>query len=610
MLASRLQLPQINFSSFGKLTFALKEVFLLLWKIDRKLFVRLMLLNVFEGTLVFPTIYLEKKILDGIVTNIGNPFWQSAVMAIGVLVGARFVLFVMGDWVRRLVGLYNYLYSWKFSSKMDIILGNKFTSLDLATIEDPIFKDRFHKVERESGRRAWGLAGSFYQIPNNVFGILSAMAILVFFQPLVVVVLVGFVIPSLLVETRMSKLDYQLETKNSTKNRLWGWISYYLVRPRGYMEIRLLKLRRFFSERLEKIQDAMYEDRKTLRFKRNANTFAVIIPQQVFSSILTVYFAALVILGRLSVGTAQAYIRALDSFRTNLMGLVRSVVEIFESYLYITDLIWFMGLSPDIDESKGVGYPKKLDRGIEFDHVWFRYTPKSPWILKDINFKVDPTENLAIVGYNGAGKTTLIKLLCRFYDPQRGRVLIDGKDIKAYKRDEVWDGLSVLFQEFETYPFTARESIGYGDIEKVNDLGLIRNYARKTGIDDFIMDLPKKYENPVSTEFEEGVAPSFGQMQRLAISRSLMKKSNVLILDEPTSNVDPQAEEKIFNEVLTLGKEKILIFISHRFSTVRRADKIISLDKGSVSEMGSHETLMKKKGKYWKLFNLQAKSYS
>lgn len=242
--------------------------------------------------------------------------------------------------------------------------------------------------------------------------------------------------------------------------------------------------------------------------------------------------------------------------------------------------------------------------------MWFKYRDGQPWVLKDINLVIKPRENIAVVGLNGSGKSTLIKLLARFYDPQKGEILVDRKNLQTYNLHSWRKNLSVLFQEFESYPFSAMESIGYGDVERLGSLEEIKNAAEKTGMHEFIENLPLKYKNPLDPVFEKGVRPSAGQAQRIGISRMLFRKnSNVVIMDEPTSSVDPEAEEKIFKELIRVTKNKILIFVTQRFSTVRLADRIMVVDKGKVTEEGTHDSLMKLDKKYAKLFTLQAKAY-
>ncbi|MBM3209329.1 ABC transporter ATP-binding protein, partial [Candidatus Shapirobacteria bacterium] len=310
----------------------------------------------------------------------------------------------------------------------------------------------------------------------------------------------------------------------------------------------------------------------------------------------------------ITVGSFQMYLQAIYSFQGSLTGLVSEFLDLYENFLFVTDLIWFINTEPKITSGKKK-FPDRVRRGLEFRDVWFRYKPDQPWILKGINLQLAARENLAIVGENGAGKTTLIKLLCRFYDPQKGEILVDGINLKEFDRSSLWKNLTVLFQNFEGFPFTARESIGYGRVENVEDIALVTQSAKQSTIHEFIAGLPLRYENPLTTDFEKGVEPSGGQWQRIGLARVLFRRAQVVILDEPTSNVDPKSEEEIFEKIMELTAKKNLILISHRFSTVRRANKICVIDKGQITEMGTHEELIKKRKLYAELFNLQAKAY-
>jgi len=265
----------------------------------------------------------------------------------------------------------------------------------------------------------------------------------------------------------------------------------------------------------------------------------------------------------------------------------------------------------DLDEevTKGKNIVTPLKTGVEFKDVWFKYPTSTSWILKGVTFKVDTTDNIAIVGKNGAGKTTIIKLLCGFYHPQKGEIKVNNTNISQYSPFSYRQRISALFQDFAQYPFSAKENIGYGDIGRMNNKEEIKKAAKLVGIDDFIEALPKKYDNALDNEFEGGIEPSKGQWQRLALARALFRQAEIFILDEPTSNVDPQAEEEIFEKIITLAKDKIVFLVSHRFSTVRKADRILVLEKGKIQEQGSHQELIVKDGTYAKLFNLQAKAY-
>lgn len=264
---------------------------------------------------------------------------------------------------------------------------------------------------------------------------------------------------------------------------------------------------------------------------------------------------------------------------------------------------------PEEDQKDGNIIPTEIGEGIEFRDVWFKYDHSPNWVLKGVSFRVDPKDNIAIVGENGAGKTTLIKLICRFYDPQRGEILLNGQNVKNFNVKDYRHHLSALFQDFAQYPFSAEDNIRFGDIDRKKTKVGIKKVAKLTGITDFIDSLPLGFKNPLDKEFAGGVEPSKGLWQRVALARILYRNAHILILDEPTSNVDPESEEQIFADVLKVAQDKIVLLVSHRFSTVRKADKILVLEKGSAVEYGSHQELIKLNGRYKQLFSLQAQSY-
>src|SRR3989344_5752537 len=380
-----------------------------------------------------------------------------------------------------------------------------------------------------------------------------------------------------------------VDTRQFYENKIFGNID-YLAR-------KLLKVQK-------EIIDFQYQRRKK---RATARTFAGI-PGYILSMVLNIYFFALALVGRVTLGTAQLLYQGTNTLAMGFTTLLNDAVNIYENYLFVSDLTWFLELKAEL-----VGGQKQpslnFSKGIEFKDVWFKYPNAKTWVLKGVSFEIGPKENLALVGENGAGKTTMIKLLSGFYKPNKGEVLVNGVNIFDYDQAKYRQLLGVLFQDFSWYPFTARESIGIGSVDKIKRREEIKKYAKLTGVDEFIESLPLKYENPLSKEFEKGVEPSKGQWQRIALSRILFRDSKILVLDEPTSNVDPQAEQKIFDKIIDLSRGKILVLISHRFSTVRRADRILLVDYGKIKEQGNHEELMKLDGEYAHLFNLQARGY-
>mgnify|MGYP001584073261 CR=1 FL=1 len=300
--------------------------------------------------------------------------------------------------------------------------------------------------------------------------------------------------------------------------------------------------------------------------------------------------------------------QATNTFSNGIGSLINNFGEIQQNHLFIEDLFWFLDQKSMFSDT-GLNPKSKFKKGIEFKNVWFKYPNSSDWVLKNVSFSINYSENIALIGKNGVGKTTLIKLLCGFYKPEKGTISVDGIDIFSYKHSSYLEHLAVLFQDFNEYAFSARESIGFGDVADINNLTKIKFSADQSEIHSWITGLSRGYDTPLNKEFDGGIEPSKGQWQRIALARTVFRDSQIVILDEPTSNVDAEAEEKIFNKLIRLTHDRILILISHRFSTVRKADKILVLADGIITESGTHEELMKQKGEYAHLFALQAKSY-
>lgn len=610
MVFKKIPSPLVTFNRFGQIIFVFKEVTKIAFKINPKILISVFVLNALWGLSSVPAFYLEKLVLDNLASGIGSPNLQSLIYPIGFLVFLRLLLELARNVVSNIVQFLRGTLSRLFSSELEVIMGKKIANLDIATIEDPDFKNRFNKVEREAGERAWAIMWPLSNILNYLVGFTSALVVLFFLHPAVAVGVFLVSIPAFVVDSRMIRLEYELDTKLSPLYRVWGWLSYYLVRNRNFLEMKILNLSNYLANKLKDIQKSViyqhFESKKTRELYRFISYF----PLTLFEFGASIWLIGLVLVKRITIGSFEFYIRTLRSAQSNLSAIVSSFLEIYENYIYVNDLIWFLNLSPKINlKAKG----EKLNYSsttIEFKSVWFRYREDQPWILKDLNFRIERGDRIAIIGENGAGKSTLIKLLARFYDPQKGDVYVNGINLKELDLRDWWKHLAILFQKFETYPFTVRESIGYGDVKRVEKLFEIKEAALKTGIDSYIEELPLRYENPLAPEFDKGVDPSIGEWQRIGISRMLFRNNaKVLIMDEPTSNVDPEAEENIFKELMKITRNKILIFVTQRFSTVRIADKIFVLHKGKIVEEGTHNELMKLNGKYARLYNLQAKGY-
>jgi len=484
----------------------------------------------------------------------------------------------------------------------------KINRLAVKDAENPEIRDLYKKVFDQSGRRAWGMITPISYLPFVFFSVISASVPIILYSPWFVLPAIILALPEMVVGARYSRKEYELSNKQSPLWRVWSAYEDLIGKGRYIYENKILVNTDILLNQVRVLVRQVFGELYEVKSKFAKQRFVISIPLRVINTGIRAWFYVQAILGKITLGTAQMQYTAVSQLVGNLSTMGRQMNEIYENYLYVVDYQKFIS-TPEESLGEGLIPGRPFTTGIEFKDVWFKYPQNNGWTLRGVNFKVNVKDNIAIVGKNGAGKTTIIKLLCKYYVPQRGEIIINGKNISEYSSGDYRMLLSALFQDFAQYPFSAKENIGYGDINKIDDLEEIKKAARLVGIDEFIEGLPKKYDNPLDNEFEGGIEPSKGQWQRLALARALFRKAEIFVLDEPTSNVDPQAEEEIFDKIITLAKEKIVFLVSHRFSTVRKADKILVLEKGKILEYGSHEELMKKKGKYAKLFELQAKAY-
>jgi ABC-type multidrug transport system fused ATPase/permease subunit len=594
-------------SKLGKTWFTFFSVIKLLWKIEPRILFMALVGFTLLGIIFAPLSYLNKLIIDSIVANINNSQTGNIINVLVILILTRVLLEIFRETIQQFTSYWRYYLYGIFDAHFIYLITEKRSQLDSQTIEDPEFKDRYNKLERTVSTRTWDLMYVFLTLPMNLSGLLAAMIILISFKPILILFILILVVPQFLIERGYIKKIYEVENVVSRKNRILNTYLSPFSSPRSYMEAKILNIAPYFLAKIAGLKKEIYEMESDAYFRRKIVAYLFSLPQNFFYFGLEVYLVIETLFQRLTVGSLQFYVSATSSFRYSLSAFFQSINELYEHYTYVKEIIWLMELKPNI-VSGNISFPEKVQT-IEFKNVWFKYKEDQDWTLRGINLLINEEEDIAIVGENGAGKSTLIKLLCRFYDPQKGEILINGINLKEIKRNSLWKHLGVLFQMFETFPLKASTSIGYGDIKNLENKEKIIEAAKKSSIHEYVESLPLGYENPLQADFEKGTDPSVGQWQRIGLARVFMRNPSIMILDEPTSNVDPKSEEEIFQKVLEEGKKKNLILISHRFSTVRKANKIAVMDRGKIVEYGTHEELMKKNGMYAELFNLQAKSY-
>jgi ATP-binding cassette subfamily B protein len=375
-------------------------------------------------------------------------------------------------------------------------------------------------------------------------------------------------------------------------------------------EVKLFTLGDFFIDRFSKLFQRYYAENRGLVIRRYLAGAAWSMLTVLTSGLTFFYVAFRTLGGSISVGGLTLYVQAADGV-SNAFGQVLSGLQtMYEHQLYLKTLFELLDFQPAVRAPEDpLPIRRPMQEGIEFRDVTYAYEGKDEPALKNVSFKIQKGETVAIVGHNGAGKTTLVKLVARLYDPQGGQVLIDGHDVREYDPDELRNEFGVLFQDYVSYQFSARENIGVGRVERLDDTAAIAAAATKSGAAEVIEALPEGYDTMLGKWFDGGVNLSGGEWQKVALGRAFMREAQILILDEPSAALDAKAEYELFSRLQELAHGRTAIFISHRFSTVRRADRILVFEQGSLIESGTHEELLALGGRYAELFNLQAASY-
>jgi ATP-binding cassette subfamily B protein len=446
----------------------------------------------------------------------------------------------------------------------------------------------------------------FLQVLTTAF--LSAT--ILWFSPWLLLLLVGCLVPAFLGESHFAFLNYAKNFRQTPAKRQLDYLRQVGGSKEAAKELKLFGLSRFFSDRFTTISNAILDENLALSRKRLAAVS--------FLSILSScgYYGAYVwaifytVTGHLTVKELVTLTGAILAAQSNISQVFSTLSSIADQALFLTDLLAFFEMKPEVtSKPNALPAPRPIVRGFEFRKVSFHYPGVDRLILDNLNFHLEPGERIALIGQNGQGKTTIVKLLTRLYDPSAGQVFLDGVDLRDYNIEDLNREIGVIFQDFMRYEMTARENIGVGHIESLDDLPAIREAAYKSLADGVVAKLGGGYEQMLGRRFEGGVDLSGGEWQKMALARAYLRDAQVLVLDEPTAALDARAEFEVFERFNELTEGKMALFISHRFSTVRMAERIIVLENGSIAEEGNHSQLLALGGRYAEMFELQASSY-
>jgi ATP-binding cassette, subfamily B, bacterial len=567
-------------------------------------------LTVLQGLVPLAALYLVKLIVDAVTEGLRSPDRGAAFKHTLVLIALAGGVAVFQVLVRSLEGLVSQAQSQITTDFVTDILHSKSVEVDLGYYEDPSYYDSLHRAQQEAPYRPTRIVSGLAQLGQGAISFLAMAGLLVTFHWAVAVVLFAAAIPGVLVKLRYSGQIFAWQRERTrTERRIWYY--HWMLTDGGHAkEIRLFGLGRLFRERYQELRRALRED--TLRFFRR-RARADLLAQAAASTMVYGTYGAIaygVLYGDLSLGQFVMYFQAFQRGLGALQELLGSLAGLYEDNLFLTNFTEFMDLKPSVREPETpTPLPEPARGAVRFDGVTFQYPSQERPALKDLHFEIRPGEVAAFVGENGSGKTTLIKLLCRLYDPVEGAISVDGVDVRAVRTERLRRNISVIFQDYARYGLTARENIWLGNVEIPPSDPRVEEAARHSGADHAIEALPERYDSVLGRWFEEGHELSVGEWQKVALARAYLREAPIVVLDEPTSSMDALAECEVFGRFRAMVRGKTAILISHRFSTVRMADRIFVLAAGRLIESGSHDELMTLGGRYAAMFQAQASSY-
>ena len=591
--------------SFSALVF-IPRFFKEIWKTNKKLFLVSSLCRLIGAVLPVIILWIGKIIIDEIVLQSqANP---AELSRLWLYVGLEFGLIVLSDLVSRAISLTDGLLGDGYSIDSSVRIMQKTSKIDMSLLEDSEFYDKLERARTQTTGRVGLMSNALGEVQSLV-SISTLIAGLIYFEPYLIILLVLSIIPSFINEIWFSQRQYSLARGWTAERRELDYLRYIGANNETAKEIKLFGLTDFIVGRFQNLSKEYFELNKKLAVKRSSLGFLFNVLGTLSYYGAYVFIIYRVVTGVISLGELTFLSGAFNRLTKNLQGFFSKFTRITESALYLKDYFQFIDISVIPTQKEDEPLPKRIKSGFKFKNVSFSYPGSKIEILKCISFKISSGEKIAFVGQNGAGKTTLTKLLLRFYEPTSGEILLDGININRFNKSEYQKFFGVIFQDFFKYEFTARENIAVGDITELNNQTKIESASELSLANEVISELKKGYDQQLGRRFAQGQDLSGGQWQKVALARAYMKDAEVMILDEPTSALDAKAESEVFQRFIALTENKTSIIISHRFSTVRQADRILVLENGSLLEMGTHDELMKNNLLYAQLFSLQAEGY-
>ncbi|MEL7355000.1 MAG: ABC transporter ATP-binding protein [Cyanobacteria bacterium J06560_6] len=587
------------------------RLFALVWRATPAALIVSVVLTLTSSLLPAAQLLISKLIVDQVVLLV------EAGVAMGVmvqtllpLVAGGFGLLVLQAILQQLDAYTTQVMSDRFLLFANTQMLEQATLLDLAHYESPEFHDILNRAQQSGSNYPMRVLRTTLRLLGQVTRLFGLLALLLRFNPLVFVLLLLSALPTFWSGIRFSERRFWMTRRQTPSRRLADYFGTVLTEPKYVKEVRLFNLGGYMVEQYHKIRADFNDESKVLARKQGMVQVSIemIAALAFYSAYALVLWEAL--LGQVTIGDLTLYAGTFQQAQSATQGILTSIATLYEFNLYVSQYFEFLDLAPQITSPrKPKDFPTPLREGLVLQDVYFTYPGSDTPTLKNINLNVGASECIALVGLNGSGKTTLLKLLTRLYDIDRGSITLDDIPLSAFRLQDLRRNIGVLFQDFARYALSAQDNIGFGDLPNRDDAEQVLQAAEDAGAEPVIDQLDDGYDTVLGKMFTGGVDLSGGQWQKIGLARAFMSQAQVLILDEPTAAVDAIAEHDLFERFRQLTQGKMTFLVSHRFSTVRMADRIVVLENGEIIENGTHDELMAKDGRYEEMFRLQAESY-
>ena len=575
------------------------------WRASPRASLAITLLTVASALLPLVIAYLGKLIIDSVMARAVDATIRFVVIELGLVAAQAFVL--------RSLFLLRSLLGARLGHDVNVMILEKSLNLELRHFEDAAFYDRLTRARREASSRPVAMVSDTLQLVQNIMTLAGYALLLLAFSGWAVIGLVVAALPATIAEMRFSNAAFRLRNWRSPDARRLNYVEYVLANDEHVKEVKIFGLGSTLLGRYKQLGERFYREDKDLAVKRSVWAYLLsLLATTAFYGCYGV-MAVSAARGLLSLGDLTLYVVAFRQGQQAFQSCLTAIGSMYEHNLYMANLFDYLAI-PTRERSSPISVSQagivRERTGLRLEGVGFKYPGREGWALRGLNLDIPAGQSLALVGHNGAGKTTLIKLLCRLYDPTEGRILLDGLNLAEWDEPTLRRRIGVVFQDFNQYQFSLRENVGFGSVEHLTDSERIERAVERGGAQELVRDMKDGLETALGRWFQDGVELSGGQWQKVALARAFMREeADILVLDEPTAALDAEAEHTIFERFRSLTQGKTAILISHRFPTVRMADRIVVIEHGEIKEQGTHATLVKAGGRYAQLFELQAKGY-